>query len=70
MGVTGHWIDVDDGTNEWTLRSEVFAYRRVRGPHDGENLARILAGVFDRVGVFTPEKNKVRGCSPRFESRR
>ena len=57
LGVTAHWIDVSD--SKWTLRSAVIAFRSVSGAHTGENLARYLLGLCDRVGITSHYSSKV-----------
>jgi hypothetical protein len=57
LGVTAHWIDVSD--LKWTLRSAVIAFRMVSGSHTGENLARYLLSLCDRVGITSHYSSKV-----------
>lgn len=57
LGVTAHWIDVSD--SKWTLRSAVIAFRTVSGSHTGENLARYLLSLCDRVGITSHYSSKV-----------
>jgi hypothetical protein len=57
LGVTAHWIEVSN--SKWTLRSAVIAFRTVSGSHTGENLARYLLSLCDRVGITSHYSSKV-----------
>ena len=61
MGVTAHWIKVDDG--KWKLRSEVMGFTGLSGDHSGVNLGRYLIGLYERVGIITEGGSKVSYCS-------
>lgn len=65
LGVTGHWIDVEEGLEEiWTMRSEVIGFRTVSGDHSGKNMGRYYVGVCDRVGITDTDQSKVSTTSP------
>ncbi|GLB40087.1 hypothetical protein LshimejAT787_0705970 [Lyophyllum shimeji] len=59
MGMTGHWIDVDQRTGAWTLRSEVLGFKTLSGAHSGENLGRYFIGLCERVGIIQPNLSKL-----------
>ena len=60
MGVTAHWIEVDNG--QWKLRSEVVGFKGLSGNHSGANLGRYLIGLYERVGIITKSGSKVNLC--------
>ena len=57
LGVTAHWIEVDDG--QWKLRSEVIGFRGLSGDHSGANLGRYLISLYKHVGIITESHTKV-----------
>ena len=59
MGMTAHWIDVDEG--KWKLCSEVIGFQGISGEHSGWNLGRYFLGMCDRVGICSTE-SKVVDC--------
>ena len=62
MGITAHWIEVNNESGKWELMSEVIAFRTVFGPHDGSNLGRYFIGLCERAGIITKTDCKV--CHP------
>jgi hypothetical protein len=62
LGMTAHWIDVNQTSGEWTLRGEAVGFRLIRGDHSGQNLGRYFIGLCDRVGIMSRSHSKV--CLP------
>ena len=59
MGITAHWIKVNNESGKWELMSEVIAFCTVFGPHDGSNLSRYFIGLCERAGIITKTESKV-----------
>lgn len=53
IGGTLHWITEQDG--KWVLRTEMLGYQRMWGTHTGQNIARHLTAMLNRIGVFTED---------------
>jgi hypothetical protein len=60
LGVTVHWVhSAPESPTEWSLRTLLLAFWEVQGNHSGDNLAKIVLGIFDRR----------QGCHLRFVHR-
>lgn len=53
LGMTAHWIDVDNQTGKWTLWAEVVGFRLIHGMHSGGNLGWYFVGLCDHVGIMS-----------------
>ena len=60
LGVTAHYIAREAGSSRLLLRSGLLAFRHIRGSHTGDNLANILFGIIDEMGIM----NRVRKICP------
>lgn len=59
LGITAHWIQVDESPTKWTLRSQVIAFRAFSGVHSGDNIARYFIGLSERAGIITSTSSKL-----------
>jgi hypothetical protein len=59
LGMTVHWIDVDNQTGKWTLWAEVVGFHLIYGTHSGGNLGRYFIGLYDHVGIMSRTHSKV-----------
>lgn len=59
LGLTAHWIDVDQACGKWALRGEVVGFRLIHGDHSGRNLGRYFVGLCDRAGIMSRSHSKV-----------
>lgn len=62
LGITAHWIDSgkESCSSNWTLHTEVIAFRGISGMHTGENIGRYFVSLAERVGIITQSSSKVR----------
>ena len=62
LGITAHWIDSckESGSSNWTLHTEVIAFRGISGAHTGENIGRYFVSLAEQVGIITQPSSKVR----------
>lgn len=51
LGVSAHYIIRETNSNQLILRSGLLAFRHVKGLHSGENLAKILFGIIEEMGI-------------------
>lgn len=59
LGITAHWITIDESSAKWSLRSQVVAFRAFSGAHTGENIARYFVGLCERAGIITSPSSKL-----------
>ncbi|KIK75896.1 hypothetical protein PAXRUDRAFT_38441, partial [Paxillus rubicundulus Ve08.2h10] len=52
LGLTVHWIHVNEITNAWTLSSQVIAFRGISGLHSGHNLGQYFVGLCEHAGII------------------
>ena len=62
LGVTAHYIVREEGSNRLVLRSGLLAFRHIKGPHTGENLAGILFGIICETGIANRVSNVCLHC--------
>ncbi|KAF7770801.1 hypothetical protein Agabi119p4_6775 [Agaricus bisporus var. burnettii] len=63
LGLTAHWIKVEEGSGKWMMRSFVIGLRGLSGNHSGKNLGQYVVGLCDRVGLIGKEKSKLSGAT-------
>ena len=58
FGITAHWIEANT-SGQWSLNSQVIAFRGVSGAHDGANLGRYFIGLCECIGIIAAASSKV-----------
>ncbi|KAN0081297.1 hypothetical protein V8E55_008921, partial [Tylopilus felleus] len=48
LGITAHWITIDESSAKWSLRSQVIAFWAFSGAHTGENIVCYFVGLCER----------------------
>jgi hypothetical protein len=47
-----HWVhSAPESPTEWLLRTLLLVFREVHGNHSGDNMAKIVMGIFDKAGL-------------------
>ena len=59
LGMMVHWIDIENGTEKWSLWDEVVGFCLIHGTHMGSNLGHYFVSVCDCVGVMLHSQSKV-----------
>ena len=59
LGITAHWIETDEKTDDWKTCSQVVAFTGISGAHTGKNLGRYFVGLCERVGIIQGSSSKV-----------
>jgi hypothetical protein len=53
LGITAHWID-----DNWKLMETLADFRKLSGPHSGENLAEAFVDSCKELGILTKVSKK------------
>jgi hypothetical protein len=52
LGVTVHWVhSTKQSPTDWTLRTLLLAFRKIKGNHGGDNLAKLVMEIFEEAGL-------------------
>jgi len=49
--ITGHYIDLMNGSDKWELKSELLRFTEIEGNHGGANIASVILCVIDRYDI-------------------
>jgi hypothetical protein len=52
LSITIHWLGRKGDQDQLLLRQALLAFRRVRGSHSGERLARIVFDICEKAGII------------------
>lgn len=51
LAMTAHWLGRKGEGDQMVLRQALLAFRRIRGAHSGQRLARIVFGILEHAGI-------------------
>jgi hypothetical protein len=52
LGITGHWIN-----DNWQLKEALLDFRKLSGPHSGENMQELFIKCCKDLGIFGKVNN-------------
>lgn len=59
LGITAHWITINESSAKWSMHSQVVAFRAFLGAYTGENIAHYFVGLCERAGIITLPSSKL-----------
>jgi hypothetical protein len=51
LAVTAHWLGLRAGTSQPALHQALLAFRRIRGAHSSQRMARIIFNILDLADI-------------------
>lgn len=51
LAITAHWLGPRGDDDQVVLRQALLAFRRIRGAHSGQRIARIVFNIFENAGI-------------------
>jgi hypothetical protein len=52
LGVTIHWVhSKPESPSEWSLRTLLLTFHKVKGNHSGDNLAKLVMEILNKAGL-------------------
>lgn len=51
LALTAHWLGRKGESDQIILRQTLLAFRRIRGAHSGQRLARIVFDILEHAGI-------------------
>jgi hypothetical protein len=52
LAITAHWLGPRGDDSQVLLRQTLLAFRRIRGAHSGQRIARIVFNILEDAGIL------------------